>query len=433
MSQEMDKVLADIGKAVDELKASSEAQFAEIKEKGASDPVLTEKVDKLHAQLDELGQKKADLETEQKLADRVGEIEVTLDRIGTRKGDPGVSQEQKAHFDAFKRWCSAPHDADIAAELKSIERKTVSTTTSAAGGYAVPEVISSVLDEKIQDISPLRQVVDVITVETPDYKELVDVNGESYEWVGEGDTRSQQTEPVLAEAAPTFGTVNAYYWANEEAVDDMFIGVQNWLTRAAARAFSRAEGLAFVSGNGTKRPTGILNTTPTSAGDEDSPARAFGTLQYLPTGAAGAFVDLSTSSPVAYPDNVLVDTVHALKSGYWTGAVWLMNRATMGTVRKFRDADGRMLWQDSMAAGMPPTLLGFPVIEFPDMPAIAANSHSIAFGNFREAYIFAERHGTRVTIDEVTKPGAIKWNIRRRVGGILRNDDAAKVIKFAAS
>ena len=430
---DLDKTIEEIGGAVAALKKANEEQFREIKEKGVADPILTEKVEKLHDRLAELDEVKSRQEEAAKLADRVGEMEVALDRIGTRKGEAGISEEQKAHFEAFKRWASSPTDAEYSAELKSIERKTVATTTDAAGGYAVPEVISTVLDEKIQDISPLRQIVDVVSVTTPDYKELVDVNGESFEWVGEGGTRSQQTEPTLAEAAPTFGTVNAYYWANEEAIDDMFVGVQGWLTRAAARAFARAEGAAFVSGNGTNKPTGFLNSAPVTTGDEDSPARAFGTVQYFPTGAAGAFLDLSTSSPVAYPDNVLVDTVHGLKSGYWTGATWLMNRATMGVVRKFRDADGRMLWQDSMAAGLPPTLLGFPVVEFPDMPAIAANSHSIAFGNFREAYLFAERHGTRVTVDQVTKPGAVKWNIRRRVGGILRNDDAIKVIKFAAS
>jgi HK97 family phage major capsid protein len=315
--------------------------------------------------------------------------------------------------------------------------KTVSGTSSATGGYAVPEVISRMIHEKLQDLSPVRQVCDVTPITTSDYKELVDVNGESYEWVAEGGTRSQQTEPQLAEVAPTLGTINAYYWANEEAIDDMFINVQSWLTMAAARAFARGEGAAFVSGNGTNKPTGFLNATPSSAGDEDSPARAFGTLQYLPTGAAYAasapFGDLANTSPTFYPDHVFINAVAELKTGYQAGAVWLMNRATMGHVRKIRDADGRSMWQQSMAAGMPSTIMGFPVVEFPDMPDVGTNAFPVAFGNFREGYLFVERAGVRITMDEVTKPGAIKWNIRRRVGGKTRNDDAIKVIKLAAS
>lgn len=435
---DMSKALEELGQVVTEKMATLQAELAEVKKQGAVDPVLSEKLDKLIEKQIELDEKKAKLEEQEKLDKRVSELEADLELMqkGRAPGGSQMTNEEKQHLDAFAAWVRDPHDGEKKQALK-LASKTVATTSNGAGGYAVPEVISRTIYEKLQDISPLRQVVDVTVIPTSDYKEVVDVNGESYEWVGEGDTRNQQTEPQLEQVSPTMGTVNAYYWANEEAVDDMFIQVQGWLVRAAARAFARAEGAAFVSGNGTDKPTGFLNASPVATGDEDSPARTFGTVQYFPTGVAYAadapFGNIATTSPYFYPDNAFINCMTGLKTGYTGGAQWLMNRTTMGHVMKLRDSEGNPLWQQSMIAGKPNMIFGYPVIEFPDMPDVGTNAHPVAFGNFREGYLFVERHGVRITMDEVTKPGAIKWNIRRRVGGKTRNDDAIKVIKLAAS
>ncbi|MGC6727990.1 phage major capsid protein, partial [Escherichia coli] len=90
-------------------------------------------------------------------------------------------------------------------------------------------------------------------------------------------------------------------------------------------------------------------------------------------------------------DEKLIDLVQALRAPYRQGASWVMNSATLAKIRKFKTSQGEMLWQPGLSASQPATLLGYPVVEAEDMPDIAANSLSIAFGNFQAGYLIAER------------------------------------------
>jgi HK97 family phage major capsid protein len=110
-----------------------------------------------------------------------------------------------------------------------------------------------------------------------------------------------------------------------------------------------------------------------------------------------------------------------------------MNSATAGTVRKFKDSEGRFLWADSLAAGQPPLLLGYEVVIAEDMPDIAANSFPIAFGDFGRGYLIADRTGLRIIRDEVTKPGWVRYLIGKRVGGAIADSNAIKLIKCSAT
>ena len=373
---------------------------------------------------------------EEELAQRLDDIESKMD-TPLRETD-GVTNDERDHLKAFDAWVRDPRSNEKAAHLQ-MAAKAVQTTTDAAGGHAVPEIISRRIGEKVQDISPMRTLVRVETVGSSDYKELIDVNGEAAAWVGETGTRSESNTPQLEQATPTMGMLYAYPRATEESLDDMFFNVEDWLVRKVSVAFAKAEGTAFVSGNGTDKPTGFLNGTPVTTNDEEtvgSPltARAYQILQYLPTGAAGAFSAGPLDSPLGYAQaDVFVDTEMAMKPEYRSNAVYLMNASTLGTVRKLKDADGNYIWSRSLIIGQPSTINGYPVRELPDMPDIAANSLSIAFGDFQEGYIAVDRVGLRMTVDNITTPGYVKYYVRRRQGGIIYNDDAIKLIKFAAS
>ena len=122
------------------------------------------------------------------------------------------------------------------------------TSTGSAGGFALPEIIERQIARLSVDISPIRQISTVRTVGSPDYKELFDVNGAGFEWVGETDTRNQTNTPDLAEVAPTFGMASAKPQASEESLDDLFFDVESWLVSSAAEAIAAGEGAAFVSG-----------------------------------------------------------------------------------------------------------------------------------------------------------------------------------------
>lgn len=386
--------------------------------------------------------RKADAATEAKLAkisaelDKLGELKKRLEEVETRSARPGAgeggnrqpeSREQVEHRNAFAAWMRAPSDPQATMALRSAERALqtraaqVVTSTGSAGGFALPEVLEQTIARLTRDISPIRQIATVRQVSSTDYKELFDVNGTAHEWVAEAGTRNQTNTGDLAEVAPTFGTISAKPQASEESLDDLFFNVEAWLQETVSEAFAVGEGAAFVAGDGSNKPTGFLAGTPVATADS---SRAFGVLQYVPSGQAAA---LPTSLDVLY------DMVYALRARYRANARWVTSKAVLAAMRKYKATDNTYLWQPSLVAGQPDTFLGYAITEAEDMPAVAANAFPLAFGDFREGYLIADRVGLRITRDEVTTPGFVKWYIRRRVGGKIRNSQAIKLLKIATS
>jgi HK97 family phage major capsid protein len=187
------------------------------------------------------------------------------------------------------------------------------------------------------------------------------------------------------------------------------------------QTFAEQEGAAFVNGDGTNKPKGFLAYTTVANG-----SWSWGNIGYIASGAAGAF-------PASDPSDVLVDLIYSLKTGYRQNGVFVMNRKTQATVRKFKDSGGAYLWQPPAVANGRATLMTFPVVEAEDMPDIAANSLSIAFGDFRRGYLIVDRAGVRVLRDPYTAKPYVLFYTTKRVGGGVQDFDAIKLIKFAAS
>jgi HK97 family phage major capsid protein len=419
---EIKSLLEEQGNAFHEFKKANDDRLAQLEQTGTVVPEVQAKLEAANSHIEEL-------------TDRISKAEAEMSTPRANIDPDAITKEQREHRDAFFAALRSPKDQQAQSRLQEAQRKMeVTVGSDAGGGYALPEVIDRNIAAKIVDISPMRSIVDVRTASTTDYKILVNVHGGGYEWVGEGDTRSEQSTPQLAEVAPTFGTIQSYMFATEESLNDLFVDVQGWIENEAAIQHAKGEGIAVISGNGTKKPTGFLNGSPVAVGDEDSPARAFGTLEYLPTGVSDGFGTLDVTSPgLSYPSDVLLDAVYSLKAGYRASARWLMNKATLSVLRKFKDSEGNYLWTPGMAMGQASTLMGYPVTEAEDMADIGANALPVAFGDFREGYCLVDLVGTRITIDPYTTPGKVKFYIRKRVGGKLKNDDAIKVVKCATS
>ncbi len=110
-----------------------------------------------------------------------------------------------------------------------------------------------------------------------------------------------------------------------------------------------------------------------------------------------------------------------------------MNRRTVGAVRKFKDSDGNYIWAPATRPGETASLLGYPVTEIETMPDIAANSLSIAFGDFQRGYLIVDRAGVRVLRDPYSAKPYVLFYTTKRVGGGVQNFDAIKLMKFSAS
>jgi HK97 family phage major capsid protein len=304
-----------------------------------------------------------------------------------------------------------------------IELKSLSGTTGGDGGYAVPREIDATIDATLKAISPIRSVANVVKVGTSGYRKLVTTGGVASGWVAETDTRAETATPTFREIAPSMGELYANPAASQAMLDDAAFDVEGWLAQEIATEFARAEGQAFVAGNGTNKPKGFLTYTTTAESDA---VRAFGSIQYVPSGAAGGFTATN-------PQDRLIDLVQSLRAPYRQGAAFVMNSATLSVIRKFKTADGAFLWQPALSEGRTDTLLGYPVIESEDMPDIAANALAIAFGNFRAGYLIAERAETAILRDPFTRKPFVHFYAVKRVGGGVTNSEAIKLMKFAAS
>ena len=424
--------LDKINTAFDEYKKVNDARLDAIKA-GQSTADFDAKLAKIDAAIDGLNEAKGRLE----------KVETKLARPGGFGGGDrrdGESKEAAEYRAAFTHWVRNPGDPERrtalqqrAKALRQAESKAggdddgfetraaqTVTTTGSAGGFALPEIIEQQIARLVAEISPIRSIATVRTVGSPDYKELFDIGGAGFEWVGEGDTRNQTTTPDLAEVAPTFGMASAKPQASEESLDDLFFNVESWLIDSATEAIAVGEGAAFVLGNGTKKPTGFLaGPAPVATADG---ARAFGTLQFIASGQAAA---LPTSA------DVFLDMVYSLRARYRRNARWVTSKLVLSALRKYKDTTNQYLWQPSVQAGQPDTFLGYGVVEAEDMPVVAANAFPLAFGDFKEGYLIADRVGMRLTRDEITTPGFVKFYVRKRVGGKLRNTQAIKLLKIA--
>jgi HK97 family phage major capsid protein len=308
----------------------------------------------------------------------------------------------------------------IGNELAGMEAKAASIGAGPKGGVSVPIEIDAVIDHVLRAQSPIRSIAQVVDVGSANYRKLITTTGVVSGWVSETAARGETDTPDFAEIAPPMGELYANPAASQSMLDDAVFDVESWLGAEIGREFARAEGIAFVTGDGINKPRGFL-TAPTGLADDET--RAFGTLQYVAAGGAGGFA-------AANPQDRLIDLVHALAAAYRQGAVWVMNSGTLAKVRKMKDTNGAFLWQPALAADQPATLLGYPVIEAAAMPDIAVDSLSIAFGNFQAGYLIAQRPETVVLRDPFSNKPFVHFYATRRVGGVVVDSRAIKVMKF---
>lgn len=349
----------------------------------------------------------------------------TIERIAGKASVTGLTdQASDEHSRAFTSFLRSPKDMRVRQSLADLDfHNAASGGTDPAGGFLIPEIILGPLMQRAVSANPFRSLVRVVQVETRDVNFPLSNANASTGWVGESATRTATTETTLGNAKPTFGTLYSYVEATEELVMDSAFDIGSWFSIEAGLAMGVAEMTAIISGNGTDKPTGLLNSAPTTGADG---SRAAGVLKYLPTGNA--------STLGSAPSDLLISTIYDLKAGYRSGATWLMNSAVAGEIRKLKDSQNRFLWTDGIAKGEPSTLLGYPVAIAESMAAVGANNLPILFGDFSRAYILCENGPLRVTVDDnVTVPGRVKWYIRRRLGGIVYDNDAVRAIKVSAT
>lgn len=309
--------------------------------------------------------------------------------------------------------------------LTEAEKKTINVGTSTQGGYLVGEEMEAGIDRVVQRYSAMRQVARVIPIGSASYKKLVKVTGTSgASRGGENTTPSNGTSPGWVELEFKPGTYVSEQRITSEALEDATQDVGADLEMEMGIEFAEMEGTDFISGSGVNGPRGLT--------DYDNVANAsyvWGKVGYVASGGASSWA-------ASNPSDYLIDLVHALKRQYRAGASFLMNDATLGSIRKLKDGQGNYLWgmtKDSFMAGAVGTLLGYNVVTDDFMADIGANAYPIAFGDFKQAYYVIERKGIAVLRDPATAFPHVRFLARRRVGGGIAKFEAVKLFKIATS
>lgn len=396
--KDVKQVADELGAKFEEFKQKNDKRVDAIEAEKAS---LSSSVDKLNEKLTELDGYKSDLEKELLELKRPG-------RPGA--GEDKLKAEHKAAFGQFMR-------KGIESGLRDLEMKALNTGADDDGGYAVPEELDRTILELERNASPLRALCNQITVSTSDYKKLVNLGGAGSGWVGETAARPETNSPKLAQIVAHMGEIYANPMATQTSLDDIFFNAEAWLTGEVATEFAEKEGAAFLTGDGTNKPKGILAYAMTTQADA---ARAFGTLQAVESGAAGVFTG----------DN-LIDLVYALKAGYRANARFMMSQLTVAQARKLKDSENNYLWSPGLQLGQPSTLMGYGIAENEDMPGAAADANAILFGDFNRGYTIVDRIGTRILRDPYTNKPYVGFYTTKRVGGMLTDSNAIKVLKLS--
>ena len=330
--------------------------------------------------------------------------------MGGEPAEPASAPEAKAAWDGYLK----------TGQSGALEVKAGLSGGATSGGYVVPYETERAIERRLMAASPMREIATVRTVAAGVFRKPVSTAGVACGWVAETAARPETDPATLALLEFPSADLYANPAATQALLDDAMVDLDEWLAAEVEDAFAAQETQAFVNGDGVNKPKGFL-TYPTVA-DTD---QAWGQIGSVASGAAGGVAPTS-------PADRLIDLVYAPKAQYRPNGRFVMNRKTVSAVRKFKDADGNYIWQPATRLGETASLLGYPVTEIETMPDVAANSLSIAFGDFQRGYLIVDRAGVRVLRDPYSAKPYVLFYTTKRVGGGVQNFDAIKVMKFSA-
>ncbi|MBX7460818.1 phage major capsid protein [Qipengyuania huizhouensis] len=299
-------------------------------------------------------------------------------------------------------------------------QNAMSTGTNSDGGYLAPVEWDRRIQQRLRDASPMRSICQVQTTSNGAFTTLWNSDEWGTGWVGETAARPQTTTASLSQITFEAGEIYAMPAATQRLLDDSAINFETWLADSIETEFAVQEDIAFISGDGSNKPRGLLTFITGGASDGDHPG--------------GNLATFNSESATDIPDaDTLLDFKYQLAAPYRANARWLMNSQTAAFIAKMKTAQGDYIWREGLIADEPATLLGRPVTIDEAMPDIGGDALPIAFGDFQRGYLINDRLGTRVLRDPYTAKPFVLYYTTRRVGGGLLDPNAIKLMKIAVT
>jgi HK97 family phage major capsid protein len=411
-----------LGKTFAEFRTKNDARLEQLSKKG-EDAVTKDELEKINKGLDAL-------------KDEINkQLEETLKKTNrlslTGGGDADGAREAKAAR-AFGELVGKAdysiedlreYKKDLARFIRRNEAKAsvLSVGVDPAGGYMVTPDTSGRMVKKIYDSTPMRQLANIVSIGTDKLEGPID-NGEmDAQWVGEQTVRAGTDSPEFGMWSIDVHELYAYPTVTQRLLEDAKIDVEGWLGDKASSKFARKENTAFISGNGVLKPKGLMTYDFVAT---DDATRAWGKFQFM----------LSGHATLINSADALINLIFELNPAYRQAARFLLARRTQRDIRKLKDGQNNYLSGLQLADGvLTEQLLGFGTTEGEDMPAIGAGAYPVAFGDFAETYTIVDRLGISVIRDNITRPGFVKFLMRKRVGGGATNFESCKMLKVAAA
>ena len=367
-----------------------------------------------------------DVEQFNKISATVTDMESALNAINAKLAAAaltGGERAQPADPDYTKKFAAYVRDGANDADLKALHRdgqpRAAMTEGSAAdGGYTTPVEWDRTISGRLKLISPMRQNAQVQATSKAGFTKLFTDRGVGSGWVGETASRPATSTPQFN--ALTFGVGELYAnpAASQTLLDDSEIDIEAWLAGEVETEFERQEGIAFISGNGTNKPFGVLTYI---TGGDNAARHPWGDIK----------VTVSGDAALIKPDP-LIAMIYDLPAAYSPNAKFYTNRNSLGVLRKLKDGQGNYLWQPTYVAGQPSTLAGYALVDMPDMPVATAGNVPLLFGDMQRTYLIIDRMGVRVLRDPYSNKPYISFYTTKRVGGGVQNPDAMKAYKISA-
>jgi len=411
VKEKVSKIEKELGDIHEKQQKALEEKAAKIKAVQAEVDILKEKFEAIYKQKNRIGVGLS-LEDEEKQLYKKYSDEINIYMRTGLKPSSEILDEVASDF--------VSKNMSIKDETEIKHQKSLVTGTNPDGGFLVfPEHRTDIQVNRVFESSPSMRALSRIITTTGSEVEII-VNDNEFDsggWTGEVSTRPVTNTAQFGQLMIATHEQFAQPKVTQKMLDDASINVENLVTEEVEKIITRTENTAFVVGDGAAKPKGFLDFPAWAVAD----TYERGKIEQINSGVSGAIK----------ADNI-IDMQNALKQEYQANAAWMLKRLTWSDILKLKDGTGQYLLNIEMlpeGAGM--ILIGKRVWFADDMPSVAADSLSVAYGDFGVGYTIVDRLGLRVLRDPFTDKPFIKFYTTKRVGGTVTNFESIKILKLA--
>ena len=356
----------------------------------------TKTYEEMEAKIVNLGK---EIERQEKMDAMEREMAMPVNTPITSKPENTKMEEKKGRAsDAYKKafWNG------MRSKYASVSN-VLSEGTDSEGGYLVPDEYENTLVQALEGENVIRGRSHVITTSNGTHKIPVVASKGEASWIDENGAYPEDDD-TFAQVNIDAHKVGTIIKVSEELLNDSAFNLESYFAQEFGRRIGTKEEEAFINGNGSSKPTGILTS---------------------------AEVGVTAASDKTITADEIIDLFYSLKGSYRRNAVWVLNDSTVKVIRKLKDENGQYIWQPALKDGDHDTLLGRPILTTGAMPEIAADAKPVIFGDL-SYYWIGDRQG--VTFKRLNERyadmGQVGFLASKRVDGKLVLPEAIKVLKM---